>query len=1365
MRIFHKFVEIIIDSPLQVMLKKVIVLYGLLLIYFNTPGQPQALKHVGVEDGLSNNYIVDIIQDGQGFIWIATESGLSRFDGKNFTVYTKKNSNIVSNELNTLLYDQEENKIWIGSQRDGISIFDCASQSFTDYTVVEGLITNDVTHLSHAEDGGIWITHYHVGIEYYDKNTKQLTRFLSSDIEGLELPNWCSFDDGKGNLYVGHAFDGLSIIDIKNKTARNIRHQPGNPKSLPGNTVRTIYMDSQKNIWIGTNEGLALFNPQTDEFITFRHNPSDPNSLGANYIYDIREMKDATLWISTDMEGISILDLSNITLLDPKMVTFKNISVTKNHYGLSSSNVRSLFQDSYDNIWIGHYSRGIDFIGNKPPVFQTLLHSTDKYRDTNERQIWDIYMDRDQQLWVGSENEVIVLQDNEIKRTINIQPYLSGISSNVYINKIKSDRNGILWLGSTTGDIFQLNPDNYQIKNIPFEGRGEYVREFYEDLNGKIWIGTENGLYSYRSGKIEKENHINDQLEDKIIYNILRDRQGKLWIGTFGKGIFIFDNNDNLVDNIVADKGFISNAIHHLYMDSEGGVWAATRNGMAYFNNTTVTGQYEIYDEKQGLENSYIRAIQQDNRGNIWISTNAGISLWDGEQFKNYNYQDGTPIGDFTNGAACLKDDGTVFFGSLNGVCYFNPEELTKEKRQVVPVQIIECLALNKQIENYNREILVPTAQHRIELPYDKNSFRISFSSPDHSQNQQVEYAYMMEGLDNTWYNTQDENQVAFRNISPGEYTFKVKSRLKNQEWDEVNIASMNFIIHPPLWLTWYAKLLYVVTVCIIILYLLRSYKKSVDLRTSLELERKNSQNKQELNDERLRFYTNITHELRTPLTLILGPLEDLVQDSGLAPVYSKKIGLIHASAIRLLNLINQILEFRKTETQNKKLSVSKGNLANLVAEIGLRYKELSRKDKVGIHIDIDDKNRILYFDADVITTILNNLLSNAMKYTVEGEIRLSLRSITEKDNHYAEISVSDTGYGIDTDALSHIFERYYQAKGKHQSSGTGIGLALVKSLVDLHEGILDVESTVGKGTLFRFRLLTKNTYPSANHAEEKTVDDIVEEDQDIQREESADNHPVTLIVEDDDDIRGYIATSLENDYHVLSATNGKEGLNLARKHIPDIIVSDIMMPEMDGMELCHTIKEDMRTSHIPVILLTAKDSLSDQEKGYDSGADSYLTKPFSARLLRSRIENLLESRRKLAEQISTFAKGIVRHDNNLAEEPITISKLDEEFLNKLTEIVENNIEMEDLDIAFIKEKMHMSYSTFYRKVKGLTGITPNEFIRKIRLKNSLKLLLSGSYQISEVAYMSGFNDVVYFRKCFKDEYGMAPSEYAKSVK
>ena len=715
-------------------------------------------------------------------------------------------------------------------------------------------------------------------------------------------------------------------------------------------------------------------------------------------------------------------------------------------------------------------------------------------------------------------------------------------------------------------------------------------------------------------------------------------------------------------------------------------------------------------------------------------------------------------MGNFIEGSACCAEDGTLYFGSLNGVCYFNPESLIAE-RQVAPVQIIECRNLGSQIESRSGEILIQASNGNIELPYDRNSFRISFSVPDYSQSGQVEYAYLMEGLEDTWTSTLGENQVTFRNISPGEYTFKIKARLKNQQWDDTHIATMNVHIHPPLWLTWYAKVFYILLVLLGVYIWFRFYKRKLLLENSLELEKKKSQNEQELNNERLRFYTNITHELRTPLTLILGPLEDLINDPKIPAFYGNKIKVIHGSALRLLNLINQILEFRKTETQNRKLTVAKGNLASLVTETGLRYKELNRNEKVKFHIHIDTEKPKLYFDADIISTILNNLLSNAMKYTSEGEINLTMHSIIEEDKQYTEIIVSDTGYGIDAQALPHIFDRYYQAEGRHQASGTGIGLALVKSLADLHEGTLSVKSEIGRGTTFTFRLLTGNTYPDALHKEEKSEIFQAEPEKPEEKKEETDIRPVILVVEDNDDIREYIATSFSRHYQIITATNGKEGLEQAQKYIPDIIISDIMMPIMDGIEFCKLVKEDVRTSHIPVILLTAKDSIQDKEEGYESGADSYLTKPFSAKLLNSRVHNLLESRKKLAHLIANRTKEL---KPEIPQESIKLNRLDEEFLARFTSIVEENIDMEKLEMAFMTDKMNMSHSTLYRKIKSLTGMSGNEFIRKIRLKNSLRLLMEERLNISEAAYASGFNDLGYFRSCFKEEYGMTPSEYIK---
>ena len=480
--------------------------------------------------------------------------------------------------------------------------------------------------------------------------------------------------------------------------------------------------------------------------------------------------------------------------------------------------------------------------------------------------------------------------------------------------------------------------------------------------------------------------------------------------------------------------------------------------------------------------------------------------------------------------------------------------------------------------------------------------------------------------------------------------------------------------------------------------------------------------------------------------------MEDLLSDATLSPKHANKISIIHDSATRLLNLINRILEFRKTETQNRKLSVAKGDLGQLVQEVGLRYKELNPNNKVNYHIHIETEDTEIFYDADMITIILDNLMSNAAKYTSEGDITLSLRSVEENQIKYTEISVSDTGHGIDAEALPHIFDRYYQAKSKYQASGSGIGLALVKGLSELHEGILKVESAVDTGTTFTLRLLTENTYPNAIHAQHDMEKKPMDAEETTITDTPTENHPIVLVVEDNADIREYIRSSFTDIYEVITAKDGKEGWELAQARIPNIIVSDIMMPVMDGIELCKRIKEDMRTSHIPVILLTAKDSLQDKEEGYASGADSYLTKPFSAKLLHSRINNLLETRKKIASLLA-LADTQPKQESAVS----SLNKLDNEFLQKITQIIEENLEMEKMDIAFIADKMCMSHSTLYRKIKGLTDMSANEFIRKVKMRKGVELLMSGQYTISEIAYMIGFSSVAYFRQCFKDEYGMSP--------
>ena len=716
-----------------------ILIAYLLLGYYDSYAQPYLLKHLGVEDGLSNNYVTNITQDKQGYIWIATESGLSRFDGRNFTTYKDNDSGIISNALNALLYDEEENALWIGL-KDGLSKLDCSTYQFTN-NIADSIASNIVALAHSADNKGIWITNHYGGTIYYNKQTKQFSPFSHKNIKDLYDSSWCSFDNGHGSLYIGHAQGGLSIIDLKSKTCKNYRNDPHNPKSLPGNSVYCIYIDHSGNIWIGTNQGLALFNSQTEEFLTFKHEFGNPHSLIADHIYCIKEMNDGTLWIGADIGGISILDLNNITFMNPKSVKFTNISASNDESGLSSSNIRSLLQDSFGNIWIGNYSSGINFISHTKPVFHTLPYTTEKGKTLKNKPVWGISTDKEGQVWVGSENEVAIFKDYQLTKTLNITPFLSRPYGQVF--SLRSDQKQTFLLGIYDDGLLKLNTKTNRIERIPLGMDNIDIITFFEDSDGTMLIGAEYGVYIYENGTARVAEEITNQLYARSVYGILRDRQGKLWIGTYGGGISIFDKDNKLTMRLNTDNGFCSNAINQLYLNSQGEVWVATRNGIAHIKNTMQPEHFEAYNSMHGLDDNFVRAIQEDKAGNIWISTNDGISRWNSKKqlFENYNHHDGIPAGNFIEGSACSTEDGILYFGSLNGVCYFDPKELITE-HQVAPVQITECKGFNRQIESHNAGVLIPTTNGNIDLPYNQNSFRISFTVPDYSQSQLVEYAY-----------------------------------------------------------------------------------------------------------------------------------------------------------------------------------------------------------------------------------------------------------------------------------------------------------------------------------------------------------------------------------------------------------------------------------------------------------------------------------------------------------------------------------------------------------------------------------------------------------------------------------------------
>lgn len=1308
-------------------------------------------KKFGIEQGISSNYVVSAAQDKRGFLWFATESGLNRFDGIKFKIYKrdKQRSTISGNELNKVYADKYEDVVWIATQREGLNRFDCRTERFTEFKHdpknAKSIITNDITDIVNAENGNLWLSTYHRGVEYYDKANNSFQHFNRSTIRGMVSENvWCINPYRKDFLLIGHVNAGLSVLNLKTKAIVNYRSKPADALSIPGNEVLSVFTDKAGNIWVGTNKGLALFNFTTGKFT--RISAVSGGLTLQDKVYALRQLEDGRILVGTETIGVFALRYKP----DEGDLSLESISMEGRDEDFASPSVRAILQDSFRNIWICTYGEGVKLITSRPELFHRWSYSPLQSRkDVLSNPVaWGITTDVNGGIWVGTDGGGINVFNNE-KRERLISKSQGLIADNAVLSAIRDSRDN-LWFGTFRGGVSIIGPRNSQTMSFGANGIDADIRCFYEDGDQNMWIGSSNGLYRYNLERkdVKQFTTANSTLPGNLVRALAKDEHGRLWVGFFGQGLAIFDKQMKRMKVFDTYSGFPSNTINHIFRDRNGTMWVATGEGLVRFGTNL---KYRIYNERSGLANGHVRAIVQDKQGYIWFSSLAGISrLIPGtNKVFNYDHHYGVPMGDFKSGSVTSDSKGNLYFGSENGLCYFNPA-LIPSLIQLPSVTVTGFRVYTEKSKVLGDFTDIPV-KSKIRLNYNQNTFNVSFNTLDYSLNRLIEYSYKLKGLNDSWYHVNEENSVTFRNIPPGNYQLQIRAKVKNQEWDS-KVTSVQILISPPFWLSWWAKAIYAFIVIIIGFIIVRFYKRELELENSLLLEKINNRQEQELHDERVRFFTNITHELRTPLTLILGPLEDMQDAGGLSEKHLSKVSIIHKSTSRLLTLVNQLLEFQKTESQSKQLHVQRGSMVQLMYEIGLKYRELNTNKSISFEFENQLEDEIMYFDPDVMASIAENLLSNAFKYTSQGVIRLSLKGYIENDIRYTEIEVSDTGKGIPQDALSKIFERYYQVNEDKHISGTGIGLALVKNLVKIHEGTITVKSELGAGSTFMVRISADNTYPLAEHRQ--AVSPLV------QLNPAANEHQEgrfsVLVIDDNIEIVQYIVSALSGDYSIYTADNGRDGLDQAYQHMPDLIVSDVMMPEMNGFELSRQLKQDVRTSHIPIILLTARDSSEDRKEGYSIGVESYLTKPFSANLLRSRISNLLEYKRKLAESI---AKNATAKDPELLH---TLNVVDNEFIKKITAIIEQNIGSEEVDVVFLADKMDMSHSTLYRKIKALMGISVNEFIRKVRINHAARLLHGGSFTISEISYMVGINSVTYFRQCFKEEFGMTPSEYLK---
>ena len=1304
-----------------------------LMAHLAAPAQKYQIRPLGLEQGLSCNYVVSMAQDKHGFLWIATEEGLNRFDGNRFFNYYKRRDRqgISSSELNCVIDDAKAPVVWIGTKNDGLNSFNYQTEEWHCYKHdakdAASIATNDITSITQSEDGKLWMTTYWAGVEQLDPATGKFAHFGKKQVKSLpDNQLWCVLDLGNGILLAGHVKSGLSFIDTRHLVARNFQHSDHDAFSISSNEVNSLYRDKRGTIWIGTSRGIDIFDPLSQRFL----HVSD-QIFGSHRIFDFCELPDGKMLVATEQMGIAVLDVNRKLFEASTQVPCSFIKQGFGDYSLSGNSIRCLLLDQYNNVWAGLYGGGINFLTQIFAPFRTIRVGTpDQVERLTDRSVMGLTIDQNHQLWVGTDGGGLNVISAERTR-VDVYPQEAGTT----VQAAATDSRGNLWFGSfnqgatvkmAQGGFRRVLPDSH-----------EDVRCFYEDARRQMWVGTARGIYvvDIDQMKVVKTYHLgNDQVRA-----ITMDAQHHVWVGYFGYGIEVYSPQmklQKLFSISKKDGEYIpSNSVNHLICDSKNRIWAATNEGAVCFDGKKMS-RIAIYDQQQGMSNVHVRAMVEDLNRNIWMSTNRGISCLKANQphrILNFDEKDNVVQANFNDASVVRSRKGAICFGSAQGLCYFQPERLLAVTR--APKPIITSLTLIRGMEQAD-SIINLTLRNRVSLAYDENTFAINFTVPNFGQERFAEYSYMLSGLQKDWITVQ-QGSIMLRDIPAGTYQLQVRARFHNQPWSS-GVAKFTIVVRPPFWLSWWAKLFYTLVALAFGYLALRVYQRNLALKYQLRAEKVNHEKEQKLNEERLRFFTNITHELRTPLTLILGPLDDISHSSDIT-----------------------------------KVRVQKANVVDAVHEISLKYEELAQKPDVTIRFVAPEKQIEMYIDKEVIAIIVDNLISNAIKYTDQGNIDVCVERRRSGERHLVDISVSDTGHGISAKALPHIFDRYYQENGAHQASGTGIGLSLVKKLVTLHHGEVKAESNLEQGTSFIVTLDENEIYPEALRGDEAANAKLPGDEaartgassDDFNSEENAlgeNRKPQLLVVEDNREILNYVADSFADEFEILKAKDGREGLALALDKVPDVIISDVMMPNMSGNAMCKTLKHDVRTSHIPIILLTAKDSLEAKEKGYESGADSYITKPFTHSLLRSRIQNLLLQRRRDKLQIQESKETDLSQKKEQLRE--SLSKVDQEFFDKLNKLIAENISG-DVDVNLVASSLAVSTSTLYRKMKALTGISTNEYIRKYKMQYAEHLLLEGKYSISEISFMVGMSSVAYFRRCFKAEYGEIPSEYLKKLK
>jgi signal transduction histidine kinase/ligand-binding sensor domain-containing protein/DNA-binding response OmpR family regulator len=1331
-------------------------------------------ERIGNQQGLSQSTVLKIFQDKKGFIWFATRDGLNKYDGYNFTVYRHifNNPNSISSSNITCITEDFSGNLWIGTADGGINKMDKNSGNFIHFNETEDKrdISNlNISSILVTKDNHILATMYKKGILIFD-NLQNSVSWENIDTKPANT-NYLSqiYQDRQNNVFLGGS--NGEIIQVNNKVLIN-RFKINSNLSPKKEVVTCFFEDSQGNILIGTRgNGLFKLDIISKKISQILYNPSqtDRDNLIMSLAYD----QEGTLWVGTDS---GVILIKNNDFKSPIHLQANPDSET----GLSSHAIQGMLVDRDDNVWIGTWEAGLNVHFKNRNKFMLYRHKTNTEQSLLRDKVTSIACGDDNKVWIGSNTGLTLLDrpTNNYKHFI-IDPSTSAIHNNNDINYLHTDKDGdlIILTWGVGMRILKKNSSNflnYRFNNGIYSPNLTCVQSSKKP--NQLWIGTQDyGILTFDklTGKFTPFTELNQQgaLAEFHVNTILEDSHGILWIGSYNRGMYRYDPKSHKIvhfmpsDEVGSIKG---NHVFQIFEDSQKRIWIATNGGglCLYQPKTNI---FKNWTTQDGLPNNTIMGILEDKHQNLWLATNDGLSnfIVKSNSFKNYSRADGLQGSEFLINAYAQSKSGEMFFGGTGGMNVFHPDSLT-ESNKVPPVYITGVKLFNKPVfagqkdSPLQKDIL---ATDELIFESSQNVFSLEFTALDFESLKNNHYAYILEGFDKDWQSVGTQRIANYTNLNSGEYTFRVKATNNDGVWNPQQ-AMMKIIVLPPWYKTWWAFWLYGGLIVVSIYAFRKIIQVRERFKLDLKIQEKENTQIQELDRLKTNFFTNISHEFRTPLTLIISPLEKyLSENDNLTTIQRNRAESIYRNAKQLQKLINQLLDLSKLEAGRLFPEITQSDIIEFTEKVTNSFQDLAEQKHILLQFITKEKQLMAYFDSDIVEKILTNLLSNAFKFSKEGgEIIVSIAS-KPSDNQKVIMKVSDNGIGISAENLSNIFNRFYQVNdfNKPQVVGTGVGLSLCKELAELHRGEILVSSKIGEGTTFSVYLpITKNAFDiqwiragerlseNQKHQIEKSIQYVGNQEVKVANKDK----PLILIAEDNEDLRLYIKEIFIQNFQIIEAENGKAALKIAQESLPDLIISDWMMPQMTGVELCESVKSDAKTSHIPVIILTSKSSNESKLLGLETGADDYITKPFNASLLEVRVKNILENRKKLRELFSISPKINTRE--------ITLNSSDEHFLERIIKIVEDNLSNINLDIAFLEEELKLTNMQMYRKLKSLTNLSGNEFIKNIRLKKAVQLLESENYNVSEIAYKVGFSDPSYFSRTFKKQYGKAPSEYVE---